>query len=218
MASISSLMCTVWASHAATRGTPSSPETMLLTLSSRSASAVCSTQWRRQTFAFKSVTVQGRRRGQPEKWRLVKTRAGAEGGEAPKESGKEAGEAPKAESTPFGYTRKDVLLIGLGVTLLGVGLKTGLEAVGLDSNQSGNVVQLVVVLGLMLAWAATYVFRVGNKEMTYVKQLKDYEDAVMKKRLDELPEAELEVMLAEVEQEKVRIKAKREKKAAEASQ
>lgn len=29
--------------------------------------------------------------------------------------------------TPFGYSRKDVLLIGLGVTVLGVGLKSGLE-------------------------------------------------------------------------------------------
>ncbi|RRT44993.1 hypothetical protein B296_00053504, partial [Ensete ventricosum] len=28
---------------------------------------------------------------------------------------------------PFGYTRKDVLLIGLGVTLAGIGLKSGLE-------------------------------------------------------------------------------------------
>ena len=50
---------------------------------------------------------------------------------------------------------------------------------GLDSAQAGNVVQITLVLGLMLAWTATYVFRVGNKEMTYVKQLKDYEDAVM---------------------------------------
>jgi len=31
------------------------------------------------------------------------------------------------QKTPFGYTRKDVLLIGLGVTLLGIGLKSGLE-------------------------------------------------------------------------------------------
>ncbi|KAL6549292.1 hypothetical protein OROGR_008436 [Orobanche gracilis] len=29
--------------------------------------------------------------------------------------------------TPFGYTRKDVILIGLGVTFMGIGLKSGLE-------------------------------------------------------------------------------------------
>jgi len=35
------------------------------------------------------------------------------------------------QKTPFGYTRKDVLIIGLGITLLGIGLKTGLEVPGL---------------------------------------------------------------------------------------
>lgn len=31
------------------------------------------------------------------------------------------------QKTPFGYSRKDVILIGLGVTFLGIGLKSGLE-------------------------------------------------------------------------------------------
>ena len=30
----------------------------------------------------------------------------------------------------FGYSRKDVLLIGLGVTAIGIGLKYGLEVLG----------------------------------------------------------------------------------------
>lgn len=34
---------------------------------------------------------------------------------------------------PFGYSRKDVLLIGLGVTLAGIGLKSGLEVHSLPS-------------------------------------------------------------------------------------
>lgn len=34
------------------------------------------------------------------------------------------------QQKPFGYTRKDVLLIGVGVTVIGVGLKTGLEVPG----------------------------------------------------------------------------------------
>jgi hypothetical protein len=29
--------------------------------------------------------------------------------------------------TPFGYTRKDVILIGVGITAFGYGLKYGLE-------------------------------------------------------------------------------------------
>lgn len=130
--------------------------------------------------------------------------------------------------TPFGYTRKDVLLIGLAVTVVGVGLKNGLEVLqlvfystfllpfislklpwimvikggysllvmfncsclftypilflqyaGVDPLQAGNVVQLVIVLGLTVGWISTYIFRVSNKEMTYVQQLRDYENKVM---------------------------------------
>ncbi|CAI5469278.1 unnamed protein product [Closterium sp. Yama58-4] len=117
---------------------------------------------------------------------------------------------------PFGYTRLDVILIGVGITVAGVALKYGLELAGFDSFQSGSVVQLVFVLGLCLVWAASYVWRVGNKEMTYVKQLKDYEDAVMKKRLEAMPEAELEAMLAQVEEEKDRLRQARGKGKADA--
>ncbi|KAI3910538.1 hypothetical protein MKW98_027820 [Papaver atlanticum] len=102
----------------------------------------------------------------------------------------------------FGYSRKDVLLIGVGVTLLGVGLKSGLEFAGVDPLQAGNVVQLVLVLGLTLGWISTYIFRVSNKEMTYVQQLRDYEDKVMEKRIEGLTEAELVVLLEQVEEEK----------------
>ncbi|KAI8528606.1 hypothetical protein RHMOL_Rhmol12G0160900 [Rhododendron molle] len=104
--------------------------------------------------------------------------------------------------TPFGYSRKDVLLIGLGVTLAGIGLKSGLEFLGVDPLQAGNVVQLVLVLGLTVGWISTYIFRVSNKEMTYAQQLRDYENKVMEKRLEGLSEAELEALLERVEEEK----------------
>ncbi|KAF7124453.1 hypothetical protein RHSIM_Rhsim12G0138000 [Rhododendron simsii] len=104
--------------------------------------------------------------------------------------------------TPFGYSRKDVLLIGLGVTLAGIGLKSGLEFLGVDPLQAGNVVQLVLVLGLTVGWISTYIFRVSNKEMTYAQQLRDYENKVMEKRLEGLSEAELEGLLEQVEEEK----------------
>ncbi|KAK4358183.1 hypothetical protein RND71_023793 [Anisodus tanguticus] len=107
--------------------------------------------------------------------------------------------------TPFGYTRKDVLLIGLGVTLLGYGLKSGLEFLGFDPLQAGNVVQLVLVLGLTVGWISTYIFRVSNKEMTYAQQLRDYESKVMEKRLESLTEAELQVLIEQVEEEKTRL-------------
>ncbi|KAH0675245.1 hypothetical protein KY285_023046 [Solanum tuberosum] len=109
------------------------------------------------------------------------------------------------DKTPFGYTRKDVILIGVGVTLLGVGLKSGLEFLGFDPLQAGNVVQLVLVLGLTVGWISTYIFRVSNKEMTYAQQLRDYESKVMEKRLESLTEAELQVLLEQVEEEKTRL-------------
>ncbi|KAL1085999.1 hypothetical protein V6Z11_D08G087100, partial [Gossypium hirsutum] len=117
--------------------------------------------------------------------------------------------------TPFGYTRKDVLLIDLGVTVAGVGLKSGLEIhhdpvtmvfqfVGVDPLQAGNVVQLVMVLGLTVGWISTYIFRVSNKEMMYAQQLRDYEVKAMQKRLEGLTEAKLEALLEQVEEEKQR--------------
>ncbi|KAK3026253.1 hypothetical protein RJ639_041629 [Escallonia herrerae] len=106
---------------------------------------------------------------------------------------------------PFGYSRKDVILIGVGVTVAGIGLKSGLEFYGVDPLQAGNVVQLVLVLGLTIGWISTYIFRVSNKEMTYAQQLRDYENKVMQKRLDGLTEAELEALLEQVEEDKRRL-------------
>ncbi|KAF4385288.1 hypothetical protein G4B88_026571 [Cannabis sativa] len=74
--------------------------------------------------------------------------------------------------------------------------------VGVDPLQAGNVVQLVLVLGLTIGWISTYIFRVSNKEMTYAQQLRDYESKVMEKRLQGLTEAELEALLEQVEEEK----------------
>ena len=107
-----------------------------------------------------------------------------------------AGEDEK--KVPFGYTRADVLLIGVGTTGAGAALYYGLQANGVSAIWAGNIVQLTFVLGLSVAWVGSYVARVMNKDMTYVKQLKDYEDAVMAKRLEELPEAELEKMMDDI--------------------
>eukprot|EP00249_Psilotum_nudum_P021409 c28100_g1_i1 orf=208-2133(+) len=111
---------------------------------------------------------------------------------------------PKLAETkpPFGYKRMDVILIGVAIALFGTGLKYGLELFGVDPLKAGNAVQLLVVLGLTFGWISTYIFRVSTKDMTYSKQLKDYENKVMQKRLEELPETELETLLAQVEEEK----------------
>ncbi|KAL3614942.1 hypothetical protein CASFOL_040603 [Castilleja foliolosa] len=114
----------------------------------------------------------------------------------------ETDETSNQEKAPFGYSRKDVLLIGLGVTVAGIGLESGLEYLGVDPLQAGNVVQLVLVLGLTVGWISTYIFRVSNKEMTYAQQLRDYEGKVMQKRLESLTEAEIQALLEQVEEEK----------------
>ena len=74
----------------------------------------------------------------------------------------------------------------------------------MDAQSAGNTVLLTLVGGATLVWTATYVWRVVTKDMTYAKQLDNYEAAVMQKRLEELPEAELAAMLSEVEAEKTR--------------
>ncbi|XP_020100551.1 uncharacterized protein LOC109718636 [Ananas comosus] len=131
--------------------------------------------------------------------------AKSSGSSSSSETSTDGSKSPTEEKIPFGYTRKDVLLIGLGVTVIGVGLKSGLEFVGIDPLKAGNVVQLVMVLGLTVGWISTYIFRVSNKDMTYTQQLKDYENKVMEKRLESLSEAELEALLEQVEEEKGRL-------------
>ncbi|XP_078182180.1 uncharacterized protein LOC144575798 isoform X2 [Carex rostrata] len=83
------------------------------------------------------------------------------------------------EKVSFGNSRKDVILIGVGVTIAGFALKYGLEFVGVDPLQAGNAVQLIFVLALTIGWISSYMFRVANKDMTYAQQLKDYEKKVM---------------------------------------
>lgn len=60
-----------------------------------------------------------------------------------------------------------------------VGVWGLVQFAGVDPLQAGNVVQLVLVLGLTVGWISTYIFRVSNKEMTYAQQLRDYENKVM---------------------------------------
>ncbi|CAN1180241.1 hypothetical protein LINPERHAP2_LOCUS34667 [Linum perenne] len=110
--------------------------------------------------------------------------------------------------TPFGYTRKDVILIGVGLILLGYGMKSGLELIGFDNFQAGNIVEVILVLGLTVGWIYSYIFRVSNKEMTYAQQLRDYEYKVMEKRFESLTEAEIAALMEQVEEEKRRISDK----------
>mmetsp|Transcript_16875 Transcript_16875/g.23306 ORF Transcript_16875/g.23306 Transcript_16875/m.23306 type:complete len:186 (-) Transcript_16875:42-599(-) len=109
-----------------------------------------------------------------------------------------------AYNKEFGYSRKDVILIGGGLLVAGFGSYYGMLAAGVDMILAGNIELVVFTLGMTVAWTASYVFRVAKKDMTYVKQLKDYEDAVMQKRLDEMPDAEISSLMEELETESSR--------------
>lgn len=97
--------------------------------------------------------------------------------------------------------RIDALTITFGVFAAGGILYLILQAAGLDSLKAGIWSQAVLVAGL-IGWLLTYLFRVTTKNMTYNQQLKDYENAVLQKRLEQMTPEELAQLQAEIEQEK----------------
>ena len=62
-------------------------------------------------------------------------------------------------------------------------------------------ISLYFTTGLTLAWTASYLFRVASKDMTYAKQLRDYEDRVIEKRMEELDEEERRGLVESLERE-----------------
>ena len=135
----------------------------------------------------------------------------------------------RAPPQGFGYTRADAIIICVGLPLAGFAAYAALtvrgsaharpaparvtrrraQAAGMEAQAASNAVLLVLVGGITLLWTGSYVLRVVNKDMTYVKQLDAYEEAVMQKRLEELPSGELDNLLAEVDAEKARKAARK---------
>merc|ERR1712113_750706 len=73
---------------------------------------------------------------------------------------------------------------------------------GVDVVTAGNIV-LVGYVGVgIVAWTGSYVFRVANKDMTYAQQLRDYENAVIQKRFEELSGEEVDALMGEIYPEK----------------
>jgi ABC-type iron transport system FetAB permease component len=103
--------------------------------------------------------------------------------------------------------RIDVIGIGLGTFALGGILYVLMQTIGLDAEKAGIWSQALLVLGL-LGWVATYIFRAATKQMTYAQQLRDYENAVLQKRFEELSPEELAKLQAEIEQERQQTQSK----------
>ena len=97
--------------------------------------------------------------------------------------------------------RIDAIGIAIGVFAAGGIIYIFLQVAGLDSQKAGIWSQALLVGGLV-GWLLTYLFRVGTKNMTYNQQVKDYKEAILQKRLEALTPEELAQLQAEVEQEK----------------
>eukprot|EP00639_Heterosigma_akashiwo_P005563 CAMPEP_0194570154 /NCGR_PEP_ID=MMETSP0292-20121207/7582_1 /TAXON_ID=39354 /ORGANISM="Heterosigma akashiwo, Strain CCMP2393" /LENGTH=160 /DNA_ID=CAMNT_0039420545 /DNA_START=254 /DNA_END=739 /DNA_ORIENTATION=+ len=82
-----------------------------------------------------------------------------------------------------------------------VGAYYALQAGGMDELDAGRYVGVGFVVVSCVLWTATYLFRVATKDMTYAQQLKDYENAVLAKRLEELQDDEVQALIEEIERE-----------------
>lgn len=97
--------------------------------------------------------------------------------------------------------RIDAIGIALGIFLAGGAVYIILQIVGIDGINAGIWTQTLLVVGLVV-WSLTYLLRVGSKNMTYNQQLKDYEEAVLQKRLEEMSPEDLAKLQAEIKQDK----------------
>lgn len=78
---------------------------------------------------------------------------------------------------------------------------TAVSGFGYDEVEAGKWIGVGFTVVTSLAWASTYIFRVATKDMTYAKQLKDYENAVIAKRLEELDEDEVQALVEDIERD-----------------
>eukprot|EP00472_Partenskyella_glossopodia_P003569 CAMPEP_0197517970 /NCGR_PEP_ID=MMETSP1318-20131121/3061_1 /TAXON_ID=552666 /ORGANISM="Partenskyella glossopodia, Strain RCC365" /LENGTH=195 /DNA_ID=CAMNT_0043067949 /DNA_START=126 /DNA_END=713 /DNA_ORIENTATION=+ len=96
-------------------------------------------------------------------------------------------------------TKGGALAVPTMTTIIPITMYYALQAGGMSWERAGPVASFSYLMLGLLGWTATYLFRVGTKKMTYVQQLKDYEDAVMMKRLEEMSDDEIVEMLKEAE-------------------
>ena len=110
--------------------------------------------------------------------------------------------AKQQSSTPFFLdigTKGGIVfytVVGIGLPFLAYNFM--LDTLKYDIVLAGNVI-LVGYVGLgTVLWTGSYVFRVANKDMTYAQQLRDYENAVIQKRFEELSGEEVEALMGEI--------------------
>lgn len=93
--------------------------------------------------------------------------------------------------------RLDILMIGLALLAIGAAGYWGLQALGLEAVDAGIWTQAGLV-GLLVVWLLSYVFRAATGRMTFVKQVENYETAVLQKQLDRMTPEELAALEAKL--------------------
>ncbi len=96
--------------------------------------------------------------------------------------------------------RIDAIGIGIGIFLAGGVAYFALQAIGLDDLSAGVWSQVLLVGGLV-GWVTTYLFRVVTGNMTYNRQRDDYEEAFLERRWQELTPQQRAQLQAEIEAE-----------------
>ena len=94
--------------------------------------------------------------------------------------------------------RVDAIAVGVGLFAVGGLLYELFQVSGLDATNAGIWTQALLVVGLV-GWLLTYVLRAVTGSMTYHQQRRDYEEAALQKRLDEMTPEELAQLQAELE-------------------
>jgi hypothetical protein len=82
-----------------------------------------------------------------------------------------------------------------------IGYEIATIGFGVDGIDAGRLIGVGFTFFTTVLWVGTYIFRVATKDMTYAKQLKDYENAVIAKRLEELDEDEIQALVEDIERD-----------------
>jgi hypothetical protein len=97
--------------------------------------------------------------------------------------------------------RRDAIAIVVTFFIFGGAAFWAFRASGFDPTNAG-VWSQVVLVGVLIAWISTYLFRAVTQTMTYNQQLDEYKKAVLVKKLEEMSPEERDRLFAEVEVEK----------------
>jgi len=175
-----------------TSPTPLSTSQLLYSKSRQAKSAAISTRRKKSEVINRSTSIVGISNG-----RIAIT--GLSMVEDSASSNPASGFDPSAWLNP--NTRGGVIVWSIILITIPVGFYNYFVGQGLEEGRVGSYVGAIFVLLSNVLWASTYVFRVANKDMTYAKQLRDYENAVLQKRLEELADDEIDALMQEIELE-----------------